>query len=182
MSGRSIPHLWLMTDERMGAALWAALRRLPPGSGIVFRHHATPERERQRLYRRIAQIAAARRLVLVRAGPRRLGREDGVHGRPGAGLVTWPAHSRHQALEAVRGGATLVFVSPVFATRSHPEARTLGIARARRIAAGLPIAAIALGGVDARRGRRLMQQGFWGWAAIDAWLPPDDQKRKAVPI
>jgi thiamine monophosphate synthase len=28
---------------------------------------------------------------------------------------------------------------------------------------------IALGGMTPARGRQLMQAGFWGWAAIDAW-------------
>ena len=41
------------------------------------------------------------------------------------------------------------------------------------------VPAIALGGMDARRFRQVQRLGFYGWAAIDAWLP--DQKRKAVP-
>jgi thiamine-phosphate pyrophosphorylase len=38
-----------MTDERLGDALWTALRRLPRGAGIVFRHYATPPAERRAL-------------------------------------------------------------------------------------------------------------------------------------
>ncbi|RYD48780.1 MAG: thiamine phosphate synthase, partial [Sphingomonadales bacterium] len=34
-----IPKLWLMTDERMGDDLWDALKRLPRGSGVIFRHY-----------------------------------------------------------------------------------------------------------------------------------------------
>ena len=72
-----------------------------------------------------------------------------------------------EAVAAVRRGAKVVFVSPVFATRSHPEADGLGPRKARRIAQGLPVTVIALGGMDARRFRKLT--GFSGWAAIDAW-------------
>jgi thiamine-phosphate pyrophosphorylase len=158
-----------MTDERMGEGLWTALRRLPRGGGIVFRHYATPLAERRALYRRVARIARQRGLVLVRAGPDRFGYQDGVHGRRGAGLVTWPAHSRREAIEGVRAGAAVLFVSPVYATRSHPGAPALGEAAAARIAASLPVAAIALGGVTPTRGARLMRRGFHGWAAIDAW-------------
>jgi len=164
-----LPRLWLMTDERMGEGLWAALHRLPRGAGIVFRHYATPPAERRALYRRVARIARQRGLLLVRAGPERLGEEDGVHGRRGAGLVTWPAHSRREAVRAVRAGAAVLFVSPVYATRSHPGAPALGEAAAARIVAGLPVAAIALGGVTPARGARLIRRGFHGWAAIDAW-------------
>ena len=176
----TLPRLWLMTDERMGDRLWPALRRLPPGSGVVFRHYATPPAARRALYRRVARLARGRRLLLVRAGPDRLGPEDGVHGHHGAGLVTWPVHSRAQAVRALRAGAAALFVSPVFATRSHPGAAALGPVTALRIARGMPVAVIALGGVDARRGAALVRRGFRGWAAIDAWA--GDQKRNAVPI
>ena len=100
------PRLWLMTDERMGDALWHALGRLPRGSGVVFRHYRTPLAERRRLFARIARIARRRDLVLIRAGEARLGRgERGVHGQRGAGLITWPVHHRREAIAGVRAGA-----------------------------------------------------------------------------
>lgn len=154
---------WLMTDERMGDALWVALRRLPPGAGVVFRHHRTPPRERRALRLRVRRIAVARRLELVVAGAR------GGHGR-GPGATSWPAHTRREAIAGRRSGATRFFVSPVFPTRSHPGAAPIGPMRAARIARGLG-EAIALGGTDAQRWRRIARLGFAGWAAIDAWLP-----------
>lgn len=159
------PTLWLMTDER--ADLWAAVRRLPPGAGVVFRHHATGAGERRQLFVRLRRTTRAKRLVLVRAGAFPLPGEMGVHGRPGRGLVTWPAHDRAEALAGARAGATLLFVSPIFPTRSHPGAPGLGPADAARIGRGLNVALVALGGMDARRFRQL--RGFQGWAAIDAW-------------
>ena len=177
------PLVWLMTDERMGDALWPALQRLAPGSGIVFRHHATPPRERQALFARVRRIAVARGLVLVVAGPRRLGRGD-THGRGPAGSrpMTWPAHTRREAIEGVQRGARTLFVSPVFATRSHPGARPIGAMRAARIGGGLGVRIVALGGMDAARFRRIARHGFDGWAAIDAFhATSTDQKRKAVP-
>jgi thiamine-phosphate pyrophosphorylase len=157
-----------MTDERLGDGLWAALRRVPRGSGVVFRHYAAPAAERRALFRRVMRIARARGLVVVRAGDRAGFGEDGVHGGArGSGLRTAPAHDRREAVAAVRRGTQVLFVSPVFATRSHPGAEVLGERKARRIAQGLPVVAIALGGMDARRFRRLT--GLDGWAAIDAW-------------
>ncbi len=172
-----LPRLWLMTDERMGDGLWDGLARLPRGSGIVFRHYATPMAERRVLYARVERIARSRRLVLLRAGPVRLGREQGVHGRwkgPGAArsgkVRTWPAHDRIEALAGVRAGADLLFVSPIFATRSHPGSRATGAVRAAFRIRGLPVAVIALGGMNDVRFRRMRPLGFYGWAAIDAWL------------
>lgn len=163
-----VPRLWLMTDERVGDRLWVAVRRLPRGSGIVFRHYVTPEAERRRLFARLLRIARRRELVLVRAGPTRFAGEMGTHGRRGAGLTTWPAHSRREAATGVRHGAAVLFISPVFATRSHPGAVVLGSRRAAAIARGMPARCIALGGMDCARFTRLT--GFDGWAGIDAWL------------
>jgi thiamine-phosphate pyrophosphorylase len=179
--------LWLMTDERIGAALWPALEALPRGAGVVFRHYRTPLTERRLLFARLVRIAQRRGLVLVRAGDTPLGRgEDGVHGsrKRARGLRTWPVHSRRDAIAGARAGADLLFVSPIFATRSHPRAHGIGVRQARQIVRGLPIRAVALGGITAAHGALLTKAGFWGWAAIDAWLPDQrpPQKRNAVPI
>lgn len=163
-----LPTRWLMTDERLGDALWAALNLLPRGGGVVFRHYATPAAERRVLFAAVARVCRRRGLVLVAAGAERLGRGP-THGRRGS--LTRPAHDRPQAIAAARGGAATVFVSPVFATRSHPGARPLGPLRAAAVARGLPVARIALGGMDEPRFRRVRTLGFDGWAAIDAWAP-----------
>ena len=164
-----------MTDERMGDQLLAAIEALPRGAGIVFRHHATARAERRALFEQVARIARRKRLVLVRAGPERLGRgEAGVHGDVRCfhpGLRTRSAHSRAQAVAASRAGAAIVFVSPLHPTRSHPDARALGPLQAAAIPRGLGMKAIALGGMDERRFARVRGLGFHGWAAIDAWLP-----------
>ena len=161
-----------MTDERMGDGLWSALARLPRGAGVVFRHHATPPAERRRLFARVAGVARRRGLVVVRAGTQHMRGEDGAHNRPGRvrGLRTFAVHDARQATAARRMGADLVFVSPVFATRSHPGARVLGRHRAMTLARAARTPAVALGGMDDRRFRGL--RCFWGWAGIDAWLAP----------
>lgn len=165
-----------MTDERAGALL-PLLRRVPPGTGVVFRHHATARAERLRLFRQARGLAIGRRLILVAGGDRLPWPMR--HGGPAP--VTAPAHDRREAVAAVRRGAALLFVSPVYPTRSHPGAPALGVRRALGIGRGLPVIRIALGGMDARRWRML--DGFEGWAAIDAWNEPGAtrQKRKAVP-
>lgn len=177
---RSLPRLWLMTDERMGEGLWDALQRLPRGAGVVFRHHDTPQAERRELLAHVRRIAGRRRLTLLVAGG--VFGADGIHGRKARrshGLLSRPAHSRTEAIAAVRAGADLIFVSPVFATRSHPGARTLGAVRLGLMLRGIEVPVIALGGMDTRGFRRIAQLKLHGWAAIDAWTR---QKRKAVPI
>jgi len=156
-----------MTDERQGEGLWEALERLPRGAGVVFRHYATPAAERRRLFGRVVRVARVRGLVVVRAGAWCGAGADGAHNRRGRGLRTASAHSLAEAKAAVRGGADAVFVSPVFATRSHPGGEVLGLLGAEWIARSVRVPAIALGGMDAVRFRGMRR--FYGWAAIDAW-------------
>jgi thiamine-phosphate pyrophosphorylase len=165
-----LPRLWLMTDERQGDALWTAIDRLPRNGGIVFRHYGLNAAERRRLFARIARIARKKNLVLL-AGGGALPGADGVHGGKNSrcGLRTTSAHNLRQLKAAERRGAHLVFVSPVFPTRSHPRARALGRIRFGLLARQARIPVIALGGVDARRGRSLKALGAYGWAGIDAW-------------
>ena len=168
-----LPRLWLMTDERQGEGLWAAIRRLPRGAGIVFRHYGLPSGERRVLFERVRREARRRHHLLLLAGPTRLARSwraDGSHDRiRRPGIRSAPAHDLRELRAAELAGAELVFVSPVFPTRSHPGARTLGRPRFGLIARQARIKVIALGGVDRRRAAGLARLGAYGWAGIDAW-------------
>ncbi len=125
------------------------------------------------MLRRMKRIAFARGLVVVVAEESSI-EADGVHGRvrtrSKSGIRTYPAHDRAEALAGQRAGADALFVSPVHPTQSHAGVSGLGAARAMRIARGLGIAVIALGGMDGSRWRRIRRFGFHGWAAIDAWV------------
>lgn len=165
------PRVWLMTDERMGDALMPALRRLPKGSGVVFRHYSLAPAERESLFRAVRRIARARRFCLLAGGP------GGSHGRH-AGAVTAPVHTIRERIQAERMGARLIFVSPVFATASHPGARALGRSRFGFLIRGSQVPVIALGGMTCRRARSLAAFNIHGWAAISSLT---DQNRKAVP-
>lgn len=145
----------------MGEALWDALRALPKGSGVVVRHYSLASPERAALIKRIARMARARRLVVTIGGS--------THGRH-HGALTAPVHSLRERIAAERAGARLLFLSPVFATRSHPGARSLGRVRFGMIARDARVPVIALGGMDARRARSMKPLGGSGWAGIDGFL------------
>ncbi|HEY6917435.1 MAG TPA: thiamine phosphate synthase [Allosphingosinicella sp.] len=175
-SRHPLPRLWMMTDERQGDALWAALGRLPRGAGIVFRHYGLPLPERRALLAKVRRIARRRGLRLVIAAPEGLpvSRQDGVHNpamrlHKYAELRTFSAHTVPELRAAKRKDADLVFLSPVFPTRSHPGAPTLGPLRFAKLVREAAMPVIALGGMDAARARRLRGSGAYGWAAIDAW-------------
>ena len=176
-----LPRLWLMTDERLGDGLLAAVDRLPRGGGIVIRHYSLPERDRRVLFNRVKAVARRRCLLLLLAGPdwqARAWGADGSHGRGrGLGLRSAPVHDLEEIRAAERDGADFLFLSPVFPTRSHPGAPALGPEEFARLARRTRLPVLALGGVNRENADGLSAIGAYGWAGIDAW----SQKRKAVP-
>lgn len=173
-----LPRLWMMTDERQGEALFAALARLPRGAGLVFRHYSLAMPERRRLFREVRALARRRGLPLMLGGPPRLASAWGADGSHGLGggqispphlLRSAPVHDRAELKAAEAAGADFLFVSPVFPTRSHPKARPLGRSRLGLIVRESRLPVIALGGMDAERAQGLGDLGIYGWAAIDAW-------------
>ena len=169
--------LWLFTDAaRLGDPV-AAVRRLPPGlCGVVLRDDAMPDRKT--LGRRLAALCRERRLVLSVAGDWRLAAalHAGLHVRGGRRpcgaprrlpALTASAHGAADLLRARRAGAALVFLSPIFATGSHPGAAVLGPLR-WGMAARRGRGAAALGGLDGQLVRRLPRLLCHGCGAIGA--------------
>lgn len=162
---KPLPDLWLVSDARSDAVLERALADLPRGSGFIFRHYHLPPAQRRARFAALARLARARGHLVALAGSRAEARRWGADLAYGPGGDLVPVHSLAEIGRARRAAALLL--SPVFATRSHPGARTLGPLRFRLLAgrAGAPV--IALGGMNAKTARRLK----WPrWAGIDAFL------------
>ena len=171
----ALPCLWLMTDERIADdMLLDAVARLPCGAGILFRHYSLKPDKRRTLFGRVHRLARRRRLVLFLAGsePAAIGWGcDGFHGRtghrPNRLLCSAPVHNVPEIRAAERSGADILFLSPLFPTRSHPGSATLGRSRFSRLARQTRLPVIALGGITPESARHLKSLGAFGWAAID---------------
>jgi thiamine-phosphate pyrophosphorylase len=171
-----LPRLWLITDERLGERLWGALERLPRGSGVVFRHCSLSPGERRALFGGVRRVARRRGLLVLLAGTESQALAwgaEGSHGRGGRSspgrLRSAPAHDLTEIRAAEHAGAKLIFLSPVYPTRSHPDAHPMGPRRFTRLARSTLLPVIALGGMSAKRADNL--DGAYGWAGIDAWTP-----------
>ncbi len=151
---QTIPRQWLITDERLSEYLLPLVARLPRGSGILFRHHGLGRGGRERLHLQLRRLARSRSLLLV----------DEAKGR------TARVHNAVEIRQARLRGPQLFFVSPLFATRTHPEMRTLPRMRAAALVRLTGPNVVALGGMNERRFREVRKLGFQGWAGIDAWL------------
>ncbi len=168
-----MPRLWLISDARNDAMLDHALRRLPRGSGFIFRHYHLDPVARRARFNQLAALCAGRSITLVLADTpeqARLWGADGSYGPPlprriGAGGIRLAtAHNLRDLARAGRCAADAVLLSPVFPTRSHPGTRVLGAVRFRLLARWTKPPVIALGGMNPARAKRL---DWPRWAAID---------------
>jgi thiamine-phosphate pyrophosphorylase len=169
-----LPRLWLISDARNDTVLEAALRRLPRGSGFIYRHYHLGDPERWRRFRALRRIARGCRHIVILADSALTAREWGADGNYGSARALWPkraglltlatAHDLGEIALANSMGADAVLLSPVFATRSHPGEAVLGPVRFRLLAQHARVPVIALGGVHQHNARLL---GCERWAAID---------------
>ena len=180
-AGCRVPALVLMTDLARLPDPVAAAWHLPRGATVILRDAGHPAR--LELGKSLAQVARRRGLVLLVSGDAALAirlhahglhlPEADMHRAPGLRLrhphwlITGAAHSRGAINKAGRLGLDAVFLSPVFATASHPGSTFLGPLRFHAMTRAARIPVLALGGVDAATVGRL-PAGTAGVAAIGA--------------
>ncbi|MGB3807271.1 MAG: thiamine phosphate synthase [Erythrobacter sp.] len=178
MQHSTLPNLWLISDARNDDVLDAALGRLPRGSGFIYRHYHLVGRARYERFMQVRRIARARDHLVILADSALTAREWGADAIYGPPRSLWPrrrdllhlatAHDLAEIGLANRLGADAVLLSPVFSTRSHPGAGTLGPVRFRLLARHSRVPVVALGGMDAHGARAIA----WDrWAAIDGLDP-----------
>jgi len=170
---QTLPKLWLLSDERNDALLEEAVATLPKGSGFVFRHyHLKPDARRKR-FEEIGFLCRFAGHTVVLAGDSDTAVEWGANGvygparklKPREGLLRMATiHDLLELNRAERHGVDAMFLSPVFPTRSHPNAGGMGKDNFLFIAGKATIPVIALGGMNAETARYL---GWDRWGAID---------------
>jgi len=169
-----------MTDEGRGGDPLNMIRLLPKNSILIFRHYTDPSRE-QLAHKivRACKRAGVRCLIAGDVGLARKCKSDGVHfpeyqlGRlsvrrfmPTHWITTGAAHTQKSVRRIGALGLAAALLSPVFASKSHPEARALGIWQFAAISHRTRVPVIALGGVSVDRLRRLRLAGAHGIAGI----------------
>lgn len=150
----SVPRQWLVADERIGGELPAALRKLPPNSGVLLLYCDMAAGKRAKLLAMLRRLAIRRGLVIV----------DEAAGK--AARVHNPSEVRKAGL----GRVPLLFLSPMAPTSSHPGRPPLRRMKAAALLRLARVPVIALGGMNEKRFGRIRRLGFSGWAGIDAWL------------
>lgn len=179
---RGLPPLWFMTDRSRVADPVSVARTLPRGAGVILRDYDAADRGKMAVA--LAALCRRRGLLFLVAGDEwlaalagadglhlpewQVGRLPAVRSRHPMWLVTTAAHGRTALRRAALAGADAAFVSPVFATRSHPGAPHLGAVRFAALVRTTDMPVYALGGVDEETVSRLRAAGIAGIAAIGA--------------
>ncbi len=190
-AGRPLPRLWLVSDPVRLPDPASALARLPRGAGVIWRPYGLDAAEARARGRRLRVLTRRRGLLLLVAGDWRLAAAldaDGAHlpeglargrGAPLAPLLAWrragrgrrlsvACHGARAVARAAGLGADMAVLSPVFATASHPGARSLGPVRFALLARRARCPVVALGGLTATGVARLPAGAAKGVAAVSA--------------
>jgi thiamine-phosphate pyrophosphorylase len=171
-----------MTDAERTPDPGTAIKRLPKGAGVIFRHYQVPNRKE--IAQELVLLCRPRRIKFLVADDWRLAMQinaDGVHlpehalqNWKGCGsgvgsknlLITAAAHSQKSLWAAARVGVNAVLVSPVFPTASHSEKVPLGLTRFANMCRVSPVPVYALGGITENNLTRLQNCGCVGVAGI----------------
>lgn len=145
---QTFPSEWLIIDGQLTAETWQSIRRLPRGSGIIVLGDL-PQGER----RRLRTLAAARGLAIADE----------------AKSVAARVHDLRELRRALLRRTSLVLLSPIYPTPSHPDRRPQPRMRAATLARLARRKLIALGGMSRKRYAKIAPLGFIGWAGISAF-------------
>lgn len=182
----ALPRLWFVTDPDRTPDPDAVAKRLPRGSGIIYR--AFGAKKAVKMGRKLARIARRRGLVLLVGADEALAAAIGAAGvhlpeRLLAGLprlrarrpqwiVTAAAHSPSALRRGANLGADAILLSTIFASRSASAGRPIGPIRLAGMARSAQAPVIALGGINKSTAARLRSSGVHGLAAVEGWLSP----------
>ena len=179
-SGAGAPfNLAFMTDRRRVSDPLSVVNALPKGAAVILRDYDLLERAA--LASELAGLCAHREVSLLIGADPAIARQVGAKGvhlpswfrvrneLPKNMIISAACHGAADLQKAAASGADIAFLSPVFATKSHPDAPALGPLRFRQLAARSPLPVLALGGVMEKNANRLAGPNVAGLAAIGAF-------------
>lgn len=188
-----LPPFVFVTDEKRTPDPKQYLTQLPPGSGVLLRHYSYPKRKELALSLR--SLCHRLSLKLIIADDLQMAidvRADGLHlpeyrlklpsndilkwRRTNQVILTAATHSSHTAVKAGRLKVDAAFLSPIFRSASHPEAKPLGLMRFMRICNTTSFPIYALGGINDQSAKNLPGCGAAGIAAIGAVIETTGKK------
>ena len=174
----NIPFLWIVTDEQRAPDPTKIIEKFPKNQniGIIFRHYKS--KYRRDIAEELSKLCRLRNYLFFVAEDLNLATKvnaSGVHlprwSKPKRinrrFLTSTTLHSKNEIRNVISSKPSIVFVSPVYSTKSHPEKPPLGPIRAALLAKQIQFGSlsIALGGITLYDAKRLRSLGFFGIAS-----------------
>ncbi len=178
-------HSVFFTDRKRCGDLKLAIKNLPKNSAVIFREYDLESKEREKLAREIIKACRAKNHKIIIGKDLALARKlraDGVHfsdrdklplqifnrqNQPQKFIFSFACHNFLSVLKSRQLKADLVFISPIFTTKSHLNAEPLGLGRLSRIIRISKIPVFALGGVNEKNIHTLQKLGAQGFGGIE---------------
>ncbi len=85
-------------------------------------------------------------------------------------LIGYSAHSKEDVFEAFNKGADYVTLSPIFPTKSHEDAKPLGLDYLKDVVKSSKKPIFALGGITKENAKDVLETGVYGIASIRFFL------------
>ena len=173
------------TDRKRCADLILAIRNLPKNSTVIFREYDLEIKEREEMARKIIKICREKNhkiLIGKNLALARKLRADGVHfsdrdklpvqifnrkNLPREFILSFACHNFLSVLKSHQIKADIIFISPIFTTKSHPNVSPLGLAQLSKIIRMSKIPIFALGGVNKQNIRILQKVGAQGFGGVE---------------
>jgi thiamine-phosphate pyrophosphorylase len=182
-----LPALIFMTDRVRAPDPFAVIARLGPDCAVIFRDYDSAARPL--LAQELLNACRANNVTFLVGSDGALAESAGADGlhipehliaeiptwrqKHANWLITTAAHSAKALTAAHAAGADAALLSPVFATKSHPETQngtkpTLGADGFALLAEASPLPVYALGGINPENAAKIKGRNVAGLAAIGA--------------
>ena len=156
-----LPSFFALVDPHRTPDPLALAERLPPGTGVIYRHFG--EAKQESIGQGLVKVARARSLMVLIGNDPQLARRldaDGVHWaearrheargwRDRFAIMTCAAHSRRSLARAGTTSCDAALYSTVFASNSPSASAPMGALRFRNSVQRTRLPVYALGGVNA---------------------------------
>ena len=152
---------------------------------VIFREYDLESKDREEVARKIIKICREKNHKILigkdLAMARKL-RADGIHfsdndklpiqifnrqNLPREFIFSFACHNFLSVLKSHRLKADVIFISPIFITKSHPDVEPLGLMQLSKIIRISKIPIFALGGVNKQNIRILQKVGAQGFGGVE---------------
>jgi thiamine-phosphate pyrophosphorylase len=178
---KNLPKIFFFTDRKRLDDVFEVVTNLPKNSAVIIREYDLNFTKRLNFALKIRDIAKKNSLKILVGKDAKLAakiKADGLHLSDLEGfrrfnhylnknlLVSYSCHSEKSIRKAQKYGCNLIFYSPIFPTKSHPNQKAIGVLALRKLTLKTKIPIYALGGVSIQNIKILRNSRVAGFGGI----------------